>query len=130
MKAKTVSKLKKEADKWFSKYIRVRDSGTDGYGECITCGTRKHWKEAQNGHFVRRSVNALRYDELNCNLQCVGCNMFRAGELYLYGKALDQKYGEGTADKLQAKRFETHKLTVQELEEVISNAKEYLKEME
>lgn len=128
MKPKTVAKLKKEADAWFSKYIRVRDSDSDGYGECITCGTRKFWKEAQNGHFVRRSVNALRYDELNCNLQCVGCNMFKAGELYLYGKALDMKYGDGTADALQARRFETHKLTIPELEQIITDAKEYLKE--
>jgi len=128
MKTKTVAKLKKEADKWFSLYIRTRDS-QDGLAECITCGVSKPIKEMQNGHFVRRSVNLLRYDELNCNDQCVGCNMFKAGDLYLYGKALDTKYGDGTADELQGKRFLTHKLTIQELEEIIKNAKEYLKEM-
>lgn len=128
-KVKTVAKLKKEADKWWSLYIRTRDS-KDGLAECITCGVSKPIKQMQNGHFIRRSVNLLRYDEQNCNAQCVGCNMFKAGELYLYGKALDLKYGDGTADELQAKRFLTHKLTVQELEEIITYCKEYLKEME
>lgn len=125
---KTVAKLKKDADKYWSQYIRLRDS-QDGMCECITCGVQKPIKEMQCGHFVRRSVNKLRYNELNTNAQCVGCNMFKAGELYLYGKALDLKYGDGTADDLQAQRFDTHKLTIQELEEIIKYAKDYIKEM-
>src|SRR5690554_4632435 len=124
---KSVAKLKKEADKWFSLYIRHRDS-KDGLAECITCGVSKPIKEMQNGHFVRRSVNLLRYDERNCNAQCVGCNMFKAGELYLYGKALDMKYGDGTADELMSLRHKTHKLTIPELEQIIQDAKEYLNE--
>ena len=129
MAKQTVSSLKKKADKYFSLYIRYRDS-KNGMAECITCGVEKPIKQMQNGHFVRRSVNLLRYDELNCNAQCVGCNMFKAGELYLYGKAIDEKYGNGTADRLQAKRFDTHKLTIAELENIINNAKEQIKQYE
>lgn len=125
---KSVAKLKKEADKWFSQYIRLRDS-QDGIAECITCGVQRPWKELQNGHFVRRSVNKLRYNEQNCNAQCPACNVFKAGELYLYGKALDLKYGAGTADDLQSQRFDTHKLTIQELEEIIKYSKDYIREM-
>lgn len=128
-KVKTVAKLKKDADKWFSLYVRHRDS-KDGLAECITCGVSKPVKEMQAGHFVRRSVNLLRYNDQNVNAQCVGCNMFKAGELYLYGKALDLKYGDGTAEELMSQRHLTHKLTIEELEKIISDAKDYLKEME
>ena len=55
------------------------------------------------------------------------CNVYKYGEQYLYSKALDEKYGAGTADKLQARRFETHKLTIQELEDIIEEAKENIR---
>lgn len=126
-KPKTVAKLKKEADAYWSKYIRIRDSDKDGFGECITCGRKYHWKNAQNGHFVSRKVSTLRYDEENCNLQCVGCNMFKSGDQYTYAINLDLKYGDGTAKKLHDRRFETHSFTRDELEEIIHDAKEYIK---
>jgi hypothetical protein len=58
---------------------------------------------------------------------CVGCNMFKQGEQYLYSKALDMKYGNGTAEELMSRRFETHKFTTTELEEIIHDAKEQIK---
>ena len=125
----SVAKLKKDADKYFSLYVRLRDS-KEGFAECITCGISKPIKEMQAGHFVSRRVSALRFDELNVNAQCVGCNMFKAGEQYLYSKALDLKYGDGTADKLMSRRFETKKWTITELTEIIENSKQYIKEME
>ncbi len=123
-----VAKLKKKADAVFSQYIRVRDSDDRGYAGCITCNVIKPWKEMQNGHFVTRSCNALRYDELNCNAQCVGCNMFKSGNLFQYGLALDMKYGDGTAKLLHDRRFETHKLTVDELQGIIDYCKVYIDE--
>lgn len=48
----------------------------------------------------------------------------RYGEQYKYAKEIDLKYGDGTAEKLHARRFETHKFTVQELEDIIEEAKE------
>lgn len=119
-----VSKLKKRADQAWSQYIRLRDSDKDGLGICITCGVRKHWKELQNGHFVSRQVNVLRYDPENCNSQCYSCNVMRYGEQYKYAKELDLKYGDGTADKLYAQRFATHKFTPIELETIIAETKE------
>lgn len=123
---KGVAKLKKEADAWFSKAIRLRDSDSKGLAECITCGTKKPWKTMQNGHFVKRSVSLLRYDDENCNAQCVGCNMFKSGEQYAYSLALDKKYGDGTAQRLWDQRFSTHKFTTTELESIISDAKEQI----
>lgn len=127
-----IAQLKKKADKEFSLYVRYRDSWFNPTthtweGECITCGAIKPVKEAQAGHFVSRAKNITRFNEQNVNLQCVGCNMFKAGEQYLYSKALDLKYGDGTADELMQMRFTTHKLTITELEEIIEDSKTYVK---
>lgn len=124
MKSKlSVAKLKKEADKYWSRYIRLRDS-ENGVCKCISCGVVKPWKDMQNGHFVSRASSTLRFDEENCNAQCVGCNMFKQGNQYAYSINLDMKYGDGTAKKLHDQRFDTHKFTVLELEEIIHDAKE------
>lgn len=125
-KVKSVSQLKKEADKWFSLYVRHRDS-KNGLAECITCGVLKPIKQMQAGHFVSRRVNLLRYEEENVNAQCPGCNVFKYGEQYIYSKNLDMKYGSGKAEELMSKRNQTHKFTREELEEVISNSKEAIK---
>ena len=125
--SKSVTALKKKADKYWSQYVRLRDSNDEGVAECITCGVSKHWKQLQCGHFVSRRVNLLRYDEENTNAQCMGCNVMKHGDIYTYGKNLDLKYGDGTADKLHAQRFTSHKFTVDELEQIIHDAQEMVK---
>ena len=121
-----IAKLKKLADAEFSKYIRQRDS-VNGVAQCITCGVSKPIAQMQNGHFVSRRVSLLRYDEENCNAQCVGCNMFKHGDLFTYAQNLDLKYGDGTAKKLHYQRFTTHKFTADELNQVIHDAKVSIK---
>lgn len=128
--SKGVAQLKKIADKEFSRYVRLRDSDSTGHGNCITCGVRVHWKSAHAGHFVKRSVSLLRYDEENVNLQCAQDNIYKYGEQYAYAKALDEKYGDGTADKLHAQRFTTHKFTTTELETIIEDCRAQIKWME
>lgn len=118
----SISSLKKKADKYFSLYVRHRDS-RNGLVECITCGVEKPINQMQAGHFVSRRVNKLRFDEENVNAQCTGCNMFKQGEQYLYSKVLDMKYGDGTAEKLMSQRHQTHKFTVDELERIIDESK-------
>lgn len=56
--------------------------------------------------------------------------MFKGGEQYEYARQLDMKYGDGTAEKLHNQRRQTHKLTVTELEQIIADAQEYIKELE
>ena len=99
---KSISKLKKELDKFFSLYIRLRDATDEGLCQCITCGKVSHYKKGiQNGHFQSRRFMSTRYDEKNCSSQCVACNMFRGGEQFRFALALDSKYGEGTAQELE-----------------------------
>ena len=99
---KTISKLKKELDKWFSLFIRLRDATDEGMVQCFTCGKVSHYKSGmQNGHFQSRKHLSTRWSETNCQVQCVGCNMFKAGEQYKFSIALESKYGEGTSEELQ-----------------------------
>ena len=44
---KTISKLKKELDKWFSLYIRLRYATAEGIAQCFTCGKIDHYKKLQ-----------------------------------------------------------------------------------
>jgi hypothetical protein len=130
-KAKSVVRLKREADLFFSRYVRYRDGKFSHELQtwvtlCITCGQWKPLKEMQAGHFVSRAVNVLRFDPENVNGQCYVCNVIRHGDLYEYSKALDAKYGEGTAEKLNARKNELHSFTRSELEKIIEDAKGYI----
>ena len=118
---KTVSKLKKELDKYFSLFIRLRSANDYGMVQCFTCGVVRHYKDGmQNGHFQSRKHMATRFDEENCQNQCVKCNMFSQGEQFKFGLNLDAKYGEGTAEELEHLARTTLKISRVEYEEQIS----------
>mgnify|MGYP003120314573 CR=1 FL=1 len=89
-----------KADKIFSEYIRRRYTDNNGLAECYTCGKKDHWKELQCGHFMSRKHYSTRWNETNCQVQCAGCNVFRYGEQYKFGRNLDIEFGNGTADDL------------------------------
>ena len=97
---KTISKLKKELDKWFSLYIRLRGADDNGNNQCCTCGTVDNWKKLQCGHFVSRKHLATRFHEMNCFPQCVSCNIFKYGEQWKFGQFLDRNLGEGVSEEL------------------------------
>jgi Asp-tRNA(Asn)/Glu-tRNA(Gln) amidotransferase B subunit len=93
--------------KYFSLYIRQRDSDKNGYGYCITCGKRIHFTEGHSGHCLSRRYKAIKYDERNNNLQCVACNTFHGGRPDLYREAVDKKWGIGTYNNLLLKSKES-----------------------
>ena len=90
-----ITTLKRKADKVFSLWIRERDKNI-----CITCGREGN----QNGHYVSRSWMNLRYDEKNCNCQCVVCNVFKNGNMDEYALALKRKYGPDILEELNARK--------------------------
>ena len=128
----TISKLKKELDKWFSLYIRLRDANEYGMVQCFTCGVVRGYKDGmQNGHFQSRKHMATRFHEDNCQIQCLKCNIFDSGQQYLFSLRLDEKYGEGTAEELEFLARTTFKISRAEYEDYISyykNIVENLKE--
>lgn len=52
---------------------------------------------------MSRRHMATKYDEQNVHAQGRGDNRFRSGEQLLYAKAIDKKYGAGTADRILAR---------------------------
>jgi len=126
----TISKLKKKLDSLFSQYTRLRNADHLGRVKCFTCGVEKHWKEQQAGHFQSRSHHSTRWDEVNVQVQCVKCNMFRQGEQYKFGMYLDQKYGEGTAEELEIRSKTIVKLNRTDYEEAIERYKQKIKELD
>jgi hypothetical protein len=119
MVKKSISKLKKLLDKWFSLFIRLRDADDNGLCQCFTCGKVDHYKKLQCGHFQSRRKHSTRWNIRNCQVQCVKCNMFNQGEQYKFAIGLDSKYGEGTADELIFLSNQTTKFTRVEYEDYV-----------
>ncbi len=126
----TISKLKKKLDVLFSQYIRRRNADHLGRVKCFTCGIEKHWKEQQAGHFQSRSHHSTRWDEVNVQVQCVKCNMFRQGEQYKFGLYLDDRFGDGTAEELENRAKTIVKLNRVDYEEAIERYKQKIRELD
>jgi hypothetical protein len=126
---KSISKLKKELDKWFSLYIRLRDADELGFTKCFTSGRYYHYKNIHAGHFMSRKYLSTRWSELNVQAQSAADNLFAQGRQYQFGKELDAKYGEGTAEDLQIKSKQIQKFTRDDYEEKITYYKEAVKNL-
>ena len=98
---KTHAQLKAKVDEWFSKYIRGRYADEWGVVSCVTCGRHDHVSGMQAGHFASRRYMATRWDEDNVRPQCVSCNIYRQGEQWLFGQALDGEQPGRAADVMQ-----------------------------
>ena len=99
-KTQKLSVLKKRADKVFSMFIRERDGH-----KCYTCSKQMTKTESQNGHYIPRNYLFYRYDERNCHCQCVGCNVFKKGNLTVYALHLISDYGVDFLRELDANRL-------------------------
>src|SRR3990167_3449 len=110
MRRESISSLKKKADIVFSLYIRQRDK------RCFTCNSAKN---LQCGHFISRSHNATRYDPENAKAQCVGCNVFKNGNMAEYSYRLLQKLGKERFNALIKRGREIKQFKIQELQEII-----------
>ena len=95
-----VSKLKKELDAVFSKYIRAKYPKV-----CYTC--KREGKTLQCGHFVTRNHLATRWLESNCRPQCVGCNLYGGGKPFDFEENLVKEIG---ADAVQGLKDVRHKI--------------------
>ena len=93
MRKKTVSQLKKEAWKVFSKYIRTRDNFT-----CFTCGRKGN----QAGHMISKHIggSALYFHPENVHCQCYFCNINLGGNGSVYSKRFIDEYSLETFNKL------------------------------
>ncbi len=130
-KQKTLSKLKKELDKIFSLYIRLREATPEGLVKCFTCSKVSHYKSGIHaGHFMSRSKLSTRFhDRGNVMPQCFRCNIHLSGNQYIYSLRLDSKYGDGTAKKIEELSRQTIKFMRCDYEEMIEDYTERVKKL-
>lgn len=131
MKPKTVKQLRNKVDKARREYIRKRDTDWRGNGVCISCGILKPVEQLQVGHYYKRQYDfttELGGEERNVNLQCEQCNGYRGGNEPDYAIGLIKKYGKGILEELQKKRRTDKKWKLSELEALISDYQNKLKE--
>lgn len=121
---KSVSQYRRELQKVFNEFIRLRDSKEP----CISCGKPLPAKY-DAGHFY--SVGAypnLRFNEDNVHAQCVECNQHKHGNLLEYAPRLTERIGFERASKLMATRNEPLRLSLEEVKEKIEHYKKLVKE--
>ena len=106
------AKAKKRAWDIFSKWIRLRDSDENGMVKCITCPSKKHWKDMDAGHYITRAKESTLFMEENVSGQCGGCNRFQGGKFLEHAQAVDRKFGPGTRDRIEQKAFQMCKRTL------------------
>lgn len=116
----SLAKHKKKVWNLFSVAIRLRDSNEKGVCTCISCPRQGYYlnENIQAGHFQSRRFSSTLFDWENVNGQCQYCNIFLQGNQWDYGRKLDEKFGEGTADKLCNKRLDTFKIDRIYLEDI------------
>lgn len=108
---KKLTPQEKTLDKWFSLYIRRRDTP----GPCCTCGKWLTFEDSECGHFITRDRHAVRWDERNAHAQCTRCNLHGKGEQHKHGEYVNRKHGEGTTDLLWFKAQAPAHFTTEEI---------------
>ena len=128
MRTKKKPDLKAKLDKVFSEYIRKRDT-RNGVFKCISCGRILHYEQADCGHYINRKHMSTRFDEMNCNAQCISCNRFDEGNIQGYRRGLVALYGEQQVALLEAKKHNFRKYSDFEYEVLIKHYKEEIKKL-
>ena len=122
---KSRSQWLKEAQAEFNKFIRLRDAGK----ACMSCG-RNTGAKINAGHYLSvGSHPELRFNELNCNLQCEHCNTYKSGNQALYRIALIDKIGLDKVEWLEGKH-EPLKLTIEEIKAIKTKYRQKCKELQ
>lgn len=120
-------KLIRKLDIWFSKYIRLRDVGENGYFRCISCQRVLSYEYMECGHYIPRSNMATRFDEKNCNGQCVTCNRIKLGNSREYRAGMLLKYGGIPVLVLETRKNAVKSWSRYEMEELIEHYKKAVK---
>ena len=130
----TISSAKKKTWKVFSEYIRMRDclktTGLRDYGKCVTCGKIVPRTLLQAGHFIPGRHNSNLFNEKGCHAQCFNCNCNLKGNTLIYRRKIVEMYGEGYDEILEKADALTIKYSVGQLEEMATEYKAMIKEME
>jgi hypothetical protein len=112
-KLKTRSDWLRECQQAFNRYIRARDHGKP----CISCG-RSTGAKVNAGHYLTVGAHPeLRFEPLNCHLQCEHCNCYLSGNLIRYRQKLIEVIGQDMVDWLEGPH-EAKKYTIDDLKAI------------
>lgn len=117
----------KDAQKWFNKFIRLRDKDEP----CICCD-RPPTNDIQwhAGHLLTTGARPEhRFNENNCHKQTSYCNNFLSGNVAEYRKRLVKKIGLEAVEAME-QDHEPKKYTIDDLKELIVKYKAKCKEIE
>jgi len=126
--SQTKKQLTAKLDKLFSKYIRQRDLINGKMFKCCSCGQLKPKEQADAGHFINRRWMACRWREDNVHSQCRSCNRFDEGNAVGYTMFMIDKYGKEHVEYLQAIKNAGYKYSEFELQVLVDEYKDKLKE--
>ncbi len=106
----------------FNAYIRERDQGKP----CISCNKVVHLKRNAGHYLSTGSHPELRFNELNCHLQCERCNSYLSGNAAAYRLQLIKRIGIANVEYLEGPH-EPKKYTIDELERLRAEYRSKLK---
>lgn len=107
-----------QLDDVFSKYVRLKNTDTNGECDCFTCPAHSRWQDMQCGHFISRKHMYLRWDERNAKTQCKNCNEHLDGNLAVYRPRLEAIH-PGITDILEEESRLVHKWSRNELKAML-----------
>lgn len=125
-KTKSIAKVSEDVAVLLQKLVRLENADDNGYCSCVTCGTTKHYKELDGGHFVSRRYTATRLMKENIWPQCKGCNGYLKGNPIPYTLFMIDTYGKEFVHELHALKNETKKFTRDELAEMSKEFKDQI----
>jgi hypothetical protein len=123
MKQRTHAWWLKKTNIDYNKMVRLEEADENGYGYCVTCGKRIHYKEANAGHF-RHGLDFVRDNQ---HLQCVHCNQWLSGKLDRYTLWMIDKYGRERVDEILA--MKNKKYSIPDLQEMRAEYKKKIKDL-
>jgi hypothetical protein len=126
-KPKTLTWWKKKAWSQVSQYVRRSAADFQGYVSCVTCGTKKHWKEMHAGHFIDSRNNTVLFDARLIHPQCFRCNSKQmgclAGNKIQYVLFMKRTYGytDEQIEEFDRMKFQSKKITIFDCQEIIDD---------
>lgn len=122
-RSKLRSNAMKNADKWFSRYIRIKyafviDNGIV-YDKCFITGLIKRAEFMDNGHCFSRDFQPIRYDEDNCRPQNRSSNRYQGEkDHYKFRENLEREIGTERFERLDRLKNEQIDANLEHYEEI------------
>jgi hypothetical protein len=129
-KTQSIAKLVDKAAKRLQLLVRLKAADDNGYVSCVTCGTTRHYKDMQGGHFIERGKLATKLLEENIHPQCPGCNCFQmknASTVLKYRNYMVDMYGDDMVKELERSAWQKKKYYRGEVTDFMADINEQIK---